>query len=93
MEKRAFRSAFNFLIERLDAPDSPDFWDETARKILEVADADDALGMDLLCAAFAHLERVRGGECDQTCQSKGTGADCAGGLSEPARGVDRVRSA
>ena len=93
MEKRAFRSAFNFLIERLDAPVTPDFWDETARKILEVADADDALGMDLLCAAFAHLERVRGGEWNQTNQSKGTGADCAGGRSEPTRGVDRVRSA
>lgn len=60
-EKRAFRSAFNFLIERLSAPVTPDFWDETARKILEVADVGDALGMDLLCAAFAHLERVRGG--------------------------------
>lgn len=61
-EKRAFRTAFDFLIERMNAPDSPGFWQETTQKAADAAFAsgNDDLTMNLLCAAFEHLEQRKG---------------------------------
>lgn len=59
--RNQFRVAFDFLQRYTDnPPQTPEAWDVVARDLIQSANdgGNDALLMDLLCAAYEQIERV-----------------------------------
>lgn len=71
MDKRAFRVAFDFLQERIEAMnqqgDTPQYWQETGKKMHEAhAQHDTAFCRSLIFAAMIELERIAKGKRENT---------------------------